>query len=365
MSQTPVPLSRTERKRYKVLPEQEETMILGIETSCDETAASVVSGGRRILSNIISSQVELHARYGGVVPEIASRHHLSLINSIIDDALIEAGAGFKDLQAIAVSHGPGLVGALLVGVSTAKALAYGLRLPLIAVNHLEAHLYANYLSGAPLTYPAVVLIVSGGHTELLLLTKPGQITSLGRTRDDAAGEAFDKVARVLELGYPGGPLIDKLACEGNPAAIDFPRSWMDEEHRFDFSFSGLKTAVVNHLYHARRRNDDIHIPDLVASFQEALVEVLVEKTVAASLAYRARSVLVAGGVAANSHLRSRLQERLTAATPGTALHIPPLELCTDNAAMIAAAAYPLYQESRFAPLNLNAYPGLSFNLASR
>ena len=341
-------------------PEKKETLILGIETSCDETAASVVADGSRILSNIISSQVELHARYGGVVPEIASRHHLSLINGLIDDALSEAGVTFKDLQAVAVSHGPGLVGALLVGVSTAKALAYALRLPLIAVNHLEAHLYANYLNGAPLTYPAVVLIVSGGHTELLLLNKPGQIISLGRTRDDAAGEAFDKVARVLELGYPGGPLIDKLAREGNPAAISFPRSWLGKEYRYDFSFSGLKTAVVNHLYHARRKEEDINIPDLVASFREALVEVLVEKTLAASLAHQVRSVLVAGGVAANSHLRSRLKERLTAAAPETALHIPPLELCTDNAAMIAAAAYPLYREGRFAPLNLNAHPGLAF-----
>jgi len=337
-----------------------ETLILGIETSCDETAAAVVADGRRIMGNVISSQVELHARYGGVVPEIASRHHLALINSIIEDALSEAGVSLKDLQAVAVSHGPGLVGALLVGVSTAKALAYALRLPLIAVNHLEAHLYANYLNGAPLDYPAVVLIVSGGHTELLLLKSPGQITSLGHTRDDAAGEAFDKVARVLELGYPGGPLIDKLARKGNPSAIDFPRSWLSEESRFDFSFSGLKTAVVNHLYHARRKEEDINIPDLVASFQEALVEVLVEKTLAAALAHQVRSVLVAGGVAANSHLRSRLKERLSVAAPETALHIPPLELCTDNAAMIAAAAYPLYREGRFAPLNLNAHPGLAF-----
>lgn len=339
--------------------EKKETLILGIETSCDETAAAVVADGCRIMGNVISSQVELHARYGGVVPEIASRHHLALINSIIDDALSEAGITFKDLHAIAVTHGPGLVGALLIGVSTAKALAYALRLPLIAVNHLEAHLYANYLNGAPLDYPAVVLIVSGGHTELLLLKGPGQITSLGHTRDDAAGEAFDKVARVLELGYPGGPLIDKLARDGNPQAINFPRSWLSEESRFDFSFSGLKTAVVNHLYHARRREEEINIPDLVASFQEALVEVLVEKTLSAALAHQASSVLVAGGVAANSHLRSRLKDRLTEAVPGTTLHIPPLNLCTDNAAMIAAAAYPLYREGRFAPLDLNAHPGLT------
>lgn len=335
-----------------------EALILGIETSCDETAAAVVSGGRRILSSIISSQVELHARFGGVVPEIASRHHLTLLNPIIDQALKEAGIKFTDLQALAVSHGPGLVGALLVGVATAKALAYALRLPLIAVNHLEAHLYANYLNGAPLNYPAVILIVSGGHTELLLLKEPEKIISLGRTRDDAAGEAFDKVARLLELGYPGGPLIDELARTGNPAAIDFPRSWLGGESRFDFSFSGLKTAVINHLYHARSRGEAVSIPDLVASFQEALVEVLVEKTVTAARDCKASSVLIAGGVAANSRLRGSLQQRLAAALPDTALHVPPLELCTDNAAMIAAAAYPLYRKSIFVPLNLNADPNL-------
>lgn len=335
-----------------------EVLILGIETSCDETAAAVVSGGRRILSSIISSQVELHARFGGVVPEIASRHHLTLLNPIIDQALKEAGKKFADLQAIAVSYGPGLVGALLVGVATAKALAYALRLPLVAVNHLEAHLYANYLNGAPLNYPAVILIVSGGHTELLLLKEPEKIISLGRTRDDAAGEAFDKIARLLELGYPGGPLIDKLARAGSPAAIDFPRSWLGDESRFDFSFSGLKTAVINHLYHARRRGEEVSIPDLVASFQEALVEVLVEKTVTAARDCKARSVLIAGGVAANSRLRESMQQRLGSALPETALHVPPLELCTDNAAMIAAAAYPLYRKGIFAPLNLNADPNL-------
>ena len=335
-----------------------EALILGIETSCDETAAAVVAGGRRILSSIVSSQVELHARFGGVVPEIASRHHLTLLNAIIDQALEEAGVKFADLQALAVSHGPGLVGALLVGVATAKALAYALRLPLVAVNHLEAHLYANYLNGAPLTYPAVILIVSGGHTELLLLEGPGVIRSLGRTRDDAAGEAFDKVARLLALGYPGGPLIDKLAREGNPAAIDFPRSWLGDDSRYDFSFSGLKTAVINHLYHARRKGETVSIPDLVASFQEALVEVLVEKTLAAARSCRAKSVLIAGGVAANSHLRARMQQRLSPALPDLTLHVPPLELCTDNAAMIAAAAYPLYRQGLFAPLNLNAHPGL-------
>ena len=341
--------------------EGQPALILGIETSCDETAASVVADGRRILSSIISSQVELHARFGGVVPEIASRHHLTLVNTIIDEALEQAGLKFKDLHAVAVSHGPGLVGALLVGVATAKALAYALRLPLVAVNHLEAHLYANYLDGAPPEYPAVILIVSGGHTELLLIEEIGKLTSLGSTRDDAAGEAFDKVARVLDLGYPGGPLIDKLAREGDPAAINFPRSWLGDDSRFDFSFSGLKTAVINHLYHARRKGEAVKIPDLAASFQEALVEVLVEKTVSAARVYGARAVLMAGGVAANSHLRRFMEQRLASDLPHTAFHVPPLELCTDNAAMIAAAAYPLYQKGIFAPLNLNAHPSLTLD----
>jgi N6-L-threonylcarbamoyladenine synthase len=337
----------------------EPVRILGIETSCDETAAAVVADGRDILSNIISSQVELHARFGGVVPEIASRQHLLLLNALIDDALKQAGLKFSDLQAVAVSHGPGLVGALLVGVAVAKALAYALRLPLIAVNHLEAHLYANNLTGTRIDYPAVILIVSGGHTELLLLARPGSITPLGRTRDDAAGEAFDKVARVMELGYPGGPLIEELAREGDPAAIEFPRAWLNgSDNPFDFSFSGLKTAVINYLYHARRRNEKVNLADLAASFQEALVEVLVEKTVAAALAHRAKAVLLAGGVAANSHLRRRMEQRLSQSLFAVSLHCPPLELCTDNAAMIAAAAYPLYLKGDFAPLNLNAQPGL-------
>ncbi len=333
-------------------------LILGIETSCDETAAAVVKDGKEILSNLVSSQVELHARYGGVVPEIASRHHLSMINPLIDEAMQEAGVSFNDLQAIAVAHGPGLVGALLVGVATAKALAYARRLPLIAVNHLEAHLYANHLDAEEISYPAVNLIVSGGHTELLLIETPGRTISLGHTRDDAAGEAFDKVARVLDLGYPGGPLIDKLAKEGDPEAIDFPRAWLGEEGRFDFSFSGLKTAVINHLHRARQRNQEVNMPDLVASFQEALVDVLVEKTIQAACAYQASSVLMSGGVAANSHLRKHMAARLNSALPAITLRYPPPELCTDNAAMIAAAAYPRYRQKEFAGLDLNAYPGL-------
>jgi N6-L-threonylcarbamoyladenine synthase len=332
--------------------------ILGIETSCDETAVAIVEDGSSILSNIVSSQVELHARFGGVVPEIASRQHLLLVNSLIDDALVEAGLKFADLQAIAVSHGPGLVGALLIGVATAKALAYALKLPLIAVNHLEAHLYANYLIGAPRLYPAIILIVSGGHSELLLTAENGIIRSLGRTRDDAAGEVFDKVARVLELGYPGGPLIDQLSRSGNSAAIDFPRAWLDDGSRYDFSFSGLKTAVINHLYHTRRRGENPNLPDLAASFQEALVDVLVEKTVNAAAEYKAKLVMLAGGVAANSCLRHRLEKILTQQLPTVTLHYPPPELCTDNAAMIAAAAHPHYLTENFAALNLNAHPGL-------
>lgn len=337
----------------------ESVKILGIETSCDETAAAVVENGSVILSNLVSSQDELHARFGGVVPEIASRQHLLLINRLIGEALSEAKLSFKDLQAVAVSHGPGLVGALLIGVATAKAIAYSLRLPLIAVNHLEAHLYANYLSGAPQLYPSVILIVSGGHTELLLLKQRDEIINLGGTRDDAAGEVFDKVARVLELGYPGGPLIDKLARQGNPAAVEFPRAWLDEDSAYDFSFSGLKTAVINHLYHAGRRGELINIADLAASFQEALVEVLVSKTVQAARAHQSKLVLTAGGVACNSRLRSRLQEQLAKDMPTAALHCPPPELCTDNAAMIAAAAYPRYLSGDFAPLSLNAHPGLA------
>jgi len=342
----------------------EQVLILGLETSCDETAAAVVADGRQILSSVVSSQVELHARFGGVVPEIASRQHLLLINSLLDDALEQVNLKFSDLHAIAVTHGPGLVGALLVGVATAKALAYALRLPLIAVNHLEAHLYAHNLTGINIVYPAVTLIVSGGHTELLLLEEDGSITRLGRTRDDAAGEAFDKVARLFELGYPGGPLIDRLAKNGNPAAIDFPRAWLNDDNaRFDFSFSGLKTAVINHLYHARRLNETINLSDLAASFQEALVEVLVEKTAAAADKYGAKTVLVAGGVASNSYLRLRMEQRLSKARPVLQLYFPPPELCTDNAAMIAAAAFPLYKKKAFAPLNLNAHPGLEIGLS--
>jgi N6-L-threonylcarbamoyladenine synthase len=337
---------------------REGILILGIETSCDETAAAVVEDGLHIRSNLISSQVEIHNRYGGVVPEIASRNHLETINDIIDEALRGASIGLRDLHAIAVSNGPGLVGALLVGVATAKALAYAARLPLVAVNHLEAHLYANFLTGAAIAYPLVALITSGGHTELLYLPAPEEPILLGRTRDDAAGEVFDKVARALGLGYPGGPVIDRLAAEGDPGLITFPRAYLGETGRFEFSFSGLKSAVMNYLHQKQLRGEDVELVHLAASFQSALVEVLVEKTVDAAREYNAASVLLAGGVAANSRLRRTLHQRLEQVLPGVSLFYPPAELCTDNAAMIAAAAYPRYRDHRFAPLDLNAIPGL-------
>ncbi|MGB4126376.1 MAG: tRNA (adenosine(37)-N6)-threonylcarbamoyltransferase complex transferase subunit TsaD [Dethiobacteria bacterium] len=339
-------------------PENSPLYILGIESSCDETAAAVVADGRLICSNIISSQVELHARYGGVVPEIASRRHLELINLIIEQALAEARLNLSELDAVAVSSGPGLVGALLVGVSTAKALAYAARLPLIAVNHVEAHLYANFLTGAGVRYPLVALIASGGHTTLLLMPEPEQIIALGQTRDDAAGETFDKVARAMGLGYPGGPAIDRLAAAGRPDAVEFPRAYLDEEARFDFSFSGLKSAVINYLHHLRQKKEELPLPDLAASFQEALVRVLVDKTVAAAREHNAACVLLAGGVAANSRLRSLMRAELSQALPAVPLYFPPPALCTDNAAMIAAAAFPLYRQGLFAPLDLNAQAGL-------
>ena len=332
--------------------------ILGIESSCDETAAAVVADGRSICSNVVASQVEVHAQYGGVVPEIASRRHLEQINLIIEQALGEARLTLRELSAIAVAHGPGLVGALLVGVSTAKALAYAARLPLIAVNHVEAHLYANFLTGAGIRYPLVALIASGGHTTLLLMPEPHRIVTLGQTRDDAAGETFDKVARAMGLGYPGGPRIDRLAARGRPEAVEFPRAYLDDEARFDFSFSGLKSAVINYLHHQRQKKKELHLPDLAASFQEALVRVLVDKTIAAAREHSAACVLLAGGVAANSRLRALMRSELARQLPALGLYFPPPALCTDNAAMIAAAADSLYLRQIFAPLDLNAYAGL-------
>lgn len=332
-----------------------EDIILAVETSCDETAAAVLRGSREVLANIVSSQIDVHKVFGGVVPEIASRHHLEQVNRLIELALREAGAGLAHLSAVAVTYGPGLVGALLVGVSTAKALAYSLKLPLVGVNHIEGHIYANWLAHGELDFPLLGLIVSGGHTALVLMKNHGRYELLGQTIDDAVGEAYDKAARAMGLGYPGGPLLDKLAAEGNPAALALPRAWLDREG-FDFSFSGLKTAVLNYLNQARQKNESVNKADLAASFQASVIEVLTEKTVLAARKYNLKSVLLAGGVAANSALRSSLQKRCV--DEGLKLFVPPLEYCTDNAAMIACAGYYRFKQGQVADWSLNAVPNL-------
>ncbi|MCM3472802.1 tRNA (adenosine(37)-N6)-threonylcarbamoyltransferase complex transferase subunit TsaD [Brevibacillus borstelensis] len=327
--------------------------ILGIETSCDETSASVVQDGRTVLSNIIASQADIHKRFGGVVPEVASRRHVENITLTIEEALQEAGKTLDDIQAIAVTYGPGLVGALLVGVAAAKAISYARGIPLIGVHHIAGHIYANRLV-TEMEFPLIALVVSGGHTELVWMKEHGHYEILGETRDDAAGEAYDKVARALQLQYPGGPHIDRLAHEGTPS-IPLPRAWL-EPNSYDFSFSGLKSAVLNTLHNASQRGESISPQDLAASFQDSVTEVLVEKTIRAVKEYRARQVLLAGGVAANRGLRERLSKRC--GEEGLPLVIPPLSLCTDNAAMIAAAGYISYQKRRFARLDLNGVPGL-------
>ena len=326
--------------------------ILGIETSCDETAAAVVEDGRQVRSSVVSSQVKLHAPYGGVVPELASRAHVELINPVVDEALVEAGileAG--ELDAVAACHGPGLAGALLVGVSAAKALALSTGLPYVQVNHLEAHLYAGWLEEPDLEPPLAVLIASGGHTLLVIMEDHGRYRMMGQTVDDAAGEAFDKVARFLGLGYPGGPAIDRLAAEGDPGAVAFPRAMLDEG--YDFSFSGLKTAVVNHV----RKHPDVATRDVAASFQEAVVDVLTTKLVAAADEADAPTLVLGGGVAANSRLRSRVAE--AAETSGRRAFLPPLALCTDNGAMIAGAAWWRLRADGPTPLDAGVAPSLA------
>lgn len=330
-------------------------LILGIETSCDETAAAVVADGVTVLSSVISSQVDVHQKFGGVVPEVASRKHLEVINYVIAGVLTEAGLGFNDLHAVAVTYGPGLAGALLVGVSAAKALACGLDIPLIGVNHLEGHIYANFLVKPVISFPLICLVVSGGHTDLVHMTGHGCYRMLGHTRDDAAGEAYDKVARVMGLGYPGGPVLDKLAGEGNPDSIFLPRAYL-EEGSFDFSFSGLKSAVINFLHRSGQVGKTVNKADLAAGFQDAVVTVLVDKTLAAAGASGISTILLAGGVAANSRLRAVLATR--AEKEGYNLVCPPASLCTDNAAMVACAAYYKYLRGDFAPLTLNAVPDL-------
>ncbi len=319
--------------------------ILGIETSCDETAAAVVVDGRRVLSSVVASQMLEHARYGGVVPEVASRRHVEQMNRVLQAALDKAGLTLADIDAIAVTNRPGLMGALLIGVSAAKAIAMARRLPLIGVHHIEAHLYANFLNQSKAEFPAVALVVSGGHTDLFHLRAHGDYSLLGRTRDDAAGEAFDKCARLMGLSYPGGPAIQEAAKTGNPKAVTLPRGALPGT--WEFSFSGLKTAVRRAL----EADPAPAIPDLAASFQEAVVRVLVDKTVAAAISVGVSRVFLAGGVAANTHLRMRMQNACDAA--GLVLFYPPVSLCTDNAAMIAATGYFHLQAGRRDSLTLD------------
>jgi N6-L-threonylcarbamoyladenine synthase len=322
--------------------------ILGLETSCDETSAAVVADGRRILSNIIASQADLHARWGGVVPEVASRKHVERTLPVLHEALDAAGLTFAEIDGLAVTNRPGLVGALLVGVSAAKAVAYALNKPLVGIHHLEGHLYANFLAAPDLDYPFLCLIVSGGHTELLALHGDGERVSLGRTRDDAAGECFDKCARLLGLPYPGGPNVDRLAAQGDPAYVPFPRAWLGDT--LDFSFSGLKTAVRNFT---EKDKGATPLADVAASLQAAIVEVLVRKTVRAAQKAGLETVTIGGGVAANQGLKTAMQAACDAA--GLRLVVPPPELCTDNAAMIAAAAYPRLRRGESDPLSFDTF----------
>lgn len=334
--------------------EQKEIKILAIESSCDETAAAVVVNGRKVLSNVISSQIELHKLYGGVVPEIASRKHIEKINQVIEEALQEADLTLEDMDAIGVTYGPGLVGALLVGVAEAKAIAYAKGLPLVGVHHIEGHVSANYIANPDLEPPFICLIVSGGHTHLVRVSGYGKYEIIGRTQDDAAGEAFDKVARAIGLGYPGGPKIDKLSKEGNPEAIPFPKAKM--EGAYDFSFSGVKSAVLNYINGCAMKNVEYNRADIAASFQKAVVDVLVEKSILAVKASGMNKLVIAGGVACNSTLRQSMKEACE--KEGIEFYFPTPILCTDNAAMIGAAAYYEYLAGTRHSWDLNAVPNL-------
>ncbi len=325
--------------------------ILGIETSCDETAAALVCGGRTVLSSVVSSQVDLHARFGGVVPEIASRAHLDLIIPIVAESVVSSGLSDSDIAAVGATYGPGLVGSLLVGVSAGKALALAWGVPFVAVNHLEAHLYASLLEDPDLEFPLVVLLVSGGHTMIVRMDGPGVYEILGQTLDDAAGEAFDKVARFLGLGYPGGPAIDRLAMSGDPAAINFPRAMLDDG--YDFSFSGLKTSVINWV----RKHPEVEAADVAASFQQAVVDVLVAKARKAAHDVGARGLAIGGGVAANSQLRESFLD--VCVRDDIRGFLPSREMCTDNAAMVAAAAWYRLNLDGPSPLDTGAFPNLA------
>ncbi len=339
----------------EMIKTQEDILILAVESSCDETAAAVVKNGREVLSNIISSQIELHTLYGGVVPEIASRKHIEKINQVIEEALREAKVTLEEITAIAVTYGPGLVGALLVGVSAAKALSFATGKPLIGVHHIEGHISANYIENKSLEPPFVCLVVSGGHTHLVVVRDYGEYEILGYTRDDAAGEAFDKVARAIGLGYPGGPKIDKISREGNPDAVKFPRAKVDGSS-YDFSFSGLKSAVLNYLNTCEMKGIEIHTADVAASFQKAVVDVLVEHSLNAVREYRFKKFAIAGGVASNSALRAAFQNEC--AKRKIEFYHPSPVLCTDNAAMIGAAGYYEYLKGTRSGYDLNAVPNL-------
>ena len=334
---------------------KEDILILGIESSCDETAAAVVKNGRTVLSNIISSQIELHKLYGGVVPEIASRKHIEKINQVIEEALKEAEVTLDDIDAIAVTYGPGLVGALLVGVAEAKAISYATNKPLVGVHHIEGHVSANYIEHMDLEPPFLCLIVSGGHTHLVVVNDYGKYEIIGRTRDDAAGEAFDKVARAIGLGYPGGPKIDKLAKEGNPKAITFPQGHIADAP-FDFSFSGVKSAVLNHINICEMKGEEINCADIAASFQESVVDVLAKRTVLAAKELGINKIALAGGVASNQGLRTRMSE--VCQKNNFKLYYPSPIYCTDNAAMIGVAGYYEYLNGTRHGLDLNAVPNL-------
>lgn len=334
---------------------KDKILILAIESSCDETAASVVENGRNVLSNVISSQIEIHKEFGGVVPEVASRKHIENINDVVEEALVKAKVGPKDIDAVAVTYGPGLVGALLVGINFAKGLAYAWGKPLIGVNHIEGHINANYIEDKSLEPPFISMVVSGGHTHLVKVKDYGQYEILGRTRDDAAGEAFDKIARAIGLGYPGGPLIDKAAKIGNKEAINFPRAIIDDE-TLDFSFSGLKSAVLNYLHNSRQKNEEVKNEDVAASFQEAVVDVLVMKTIKAAKQESLSTIALAGGVASNSRLRERLLEECR--VNNYRFIKPSPILCTDNAAMVGCAGYYKYLKNEFDNSSLNALPNL-------
>ena len=332
-----------------------EVVILAIESSCDETSAAVVVNGRTLLSNIVASQIKSHMRFGGVVPEIASRHHVEQITQVIEEALVQGGKTMEEIDAVAVTIGPGLVGALLIGISAAKAVALAANKPLIAVNHMAGHIYANQLI-EPLQFPLMALVVSGGHTELVYMPQDGQFEIIGETRDDAAGEAYDKIGRILNLPYPGGKKMDELAHIGEDV-YNFPRAMIHEDH-YDFSFSGLKSAVINRIHNAKQKGEEIVPENVAASFQASVVEVLVEKSKRALEEYPVKQFVLAGGVAANRGLRTAMTQMMEEHYPAVTFSIPPLSLCGDNAAMIGAAAYTKYMQKDFANMDLNAIPGL-------